>query len=166
MERENTGNSHMNMLECTPIHDFPDGGIGMKQIRLIILIILLALLTTGCEHRINLHQPLEEINHVELVYSPFGENQVLYTLESDEIESFFDSFLQIKLHKHLSPQDVGGSLIVRIVYSDDSVELLGTSSICYETGEELIHDGWYYLSHNDLYSLFSQYIDLSILPYI
>lgn len=136
----------------------------MKQVKICALMIILTVALVGCTHDIALHQQQAEIVQINLVYSPFGENEVLYTLTGEEIQTFLDKLLELKLHKNSGPQDIGGTLFVQIIYSDASEELLGTASVGYTSNGTLEHDGWYYLAHDDLFALFSEYIDLSSLP--
>lgn len=128
--------------------------------------LLLLGICTGCTQKIALHQPESEIVQINLVYSPFNEYEVIYTLEGEEIAPFLDALLDTKLHKNLSPHNIGGGLIAQIVYSDGSVELLGSWSVGYCSNGELEHDGWYYVYEKELYELFSDYVDLSRLPNI
>lgn len=132
----------------------------MKRIKTLILILLLLAVTTGCTQDIVLHQPESEIVQIDLVYSPFGENQILYTIMGEDISGFLDNLQELRLYKHTSPQNIGGSFFVQIIYADDSTELLGTASVGYISNGVLEHDGWYYLSYDDLFTLFSEYTDL------
>lgn len=138
----------------------------MKRMKVLFLLIFFLLTMTGCTQSIVLHQPESEIIRIDLVYSPFGEEEILYTLTGEEIPGFLDELLELKLHKNASPQNIGGGLIVRIVYSEGSAELLGTASVGYMDGGALEHDGWYYLDGEDICDLFSEYVDFSQLPYL
>ena len=114
---------------------------------------------------ISIHQPAEEISQIEFGYSPRGENLIIYELDETEHMLFLDSLLALKRFKRSSPSGHHGSLYVQITYNDGSVEILGSSSLRYMSGELEEHDGWYYLMEDDLIKLFSKYTDLSKLPY-
>lgn len=133
-----------------------------RKMYFLFVVVLLAVIFTGCGSRdISLHQSADAVDKIELLYSPFHEYEVLYTLTDEEISGCMEKVSQLVLQKHTSPQDVGGSLILRITYSDGSVESLGSWSVSYESGGKLEHDGWYYVSQDDLYDLFSQYLEPS-----
>jgi hypothetical protein len=138
----------------------------MKRVKLLVLGLLLMTAISSCAQKLSLRQPRSEIVQINLVYSPFNEYEVIYMLEEDEIVPFLDVLLDTKLHKNLSPHNVGGGLIVQIVYSDGSVELLGSWSVGYWSNGKLEHDGWYYVYEKELYELFSNYVDLTRLPNI
>lgn len=134
----------------------------MKRTKVLIFVFFLLITLTGCKQNITLHQPKSEIVQIDLVYSPFGEKKILFTLTDDEITSFLDRLLALKLRKNSSPQNMGGGLFAQIIYSDASVELLGSASVAYlPHGGLMEHDGWYYLLYDDLFALFSEYIDFS-----
>lgn len=135
----------------------------MKKILVCVLALLLLGTSTGCTQNITLHQSKSDIVRIDLVYSPFGENEVLYTLSNDEISTFWEKLMTLKLHKASSPQNIGGTLSIQIIYADTSVEILGTASVGYLPQKApMEHDGWYYIMYDDLYALFSEYIDFSI----
>lgn len=116
--------------------------------------------------KISLHQPEEEIAKIELGYSPWYEDRILYTLDKEEYDVFLESLTKIRWFKSTSPQGDIGSLHVQITYSDDSVEMIGVYSSCYKSAGIHDHGGWYYIPEEDLYELFSNYCDLSALPYL
>ena len=135
----------------------------MKHIKVFVLALFLFVAFTGCTQNLTLHQSQSDIVQIDLVYSPFGENEVLYTLGDDEISTFLDKLMALKLHKASSPQDIGGTLSIQIIYANTSVEILGTASVGYlPQNGPMEHDGWYYLMYDDLYALFSEYIDFSV----
>ena len=138
----------------------------MKHLKIFFLLFVLVITTTGCKQEIALHQLESEIIQIDLVYSPFGENEILHTITGEDISDFLDGLLELKLYKNSSPQNIGGGLIVQVVYSDGSVELLGTSSVGYISDGVVEHDGWYYLDGEDIGDLFSKYVDISQLPYL
>jgi len=135
-----------------------------RNIMIIMFVVLSMILSACSDNTVVLHKTENEIVQVNLLYDAFGENELLYTLQDNEIASFVKTVSNIKLHKNLSPQDIGGSLIIEIVYSDNSCEILGDCSIGYLSNGTLEHDGWYYVSDDDLYDMFSVYIDISLLP--
>ena len=138
----------------------------MKRIIILFLLLFFLIAITGCTQSITLHQPESEIIQIDLVYSPFGENEILHTITGEDISGFLDDLLELKLYKNSSPQNIGGGLIVQVVYSEGSVELLGTSSVGYISDGVMEHDGWYYLDGEDIGDLFSEYVDISQLPYL
>ena len=155
---------------------FDEGENFMKKLFCISLILCIFISLSGCAASnigihslfgkdISLHQPMEEISLIEFGYSPWDENQIIYELSETEQEAFLGSLLSLKCHKRSSPSGHHGALYIQITYDDGSVEILGSSSLRYISGEHEEHDGWYYLMEEDLYTLFSEYTDLSALPY-
>ena len=136
----------------------------MKRIIVYILILLLvaaiASCARSCVQDISLSQPVDQIEQIELVYSPWRENKILYALTEEEIEPFLESLFSYKLHKCNEPRDIGGSLYVKICYSDVDIEIIGTSSVGYTSDGELVHDGWFYISYDDIEELFSMYVEV------
>ena len=126
----------------------------MKRLKGLLLLLLLAIISTGCTQTIDLHQPQSEIVQIDLVSSPFGEEEILHTITGEEILPFLDRLLELKLHKNTSPRNIGGGLYVQIIYADGSIEILGTASVGYISNGVLEHDGWYYLDKDDLGKLF------------
>lgn len=148
----------------------------MKKTICVLFVLCILFSLTGCADKsfsigplfgkeIALHRPAEEISQIEFGYSPWDEDLIIYKLDEEEHEAFLVSLLDLKLFKRSSPSGHHGALYVQITYSDGSVEILGSSSLRYTSGETEDHDGWYYLMEEDLYELFSQYTDLSALPY-
>lgn len=148
----------------------------MKQLIKITLIwlviffavppILVALYFKSLEEEIVLHQPEEEIVQIDLVYAPDYQFDVLYTLKTEEYTDFLNELMDLKLHKNTQPLEGYGVLVVQLTYSDGARELLGARSVSYCTDDGVKNNGWYYLSSKELYVLFSEYIDLSHLPYL
>lgn len=139
---------------------------------LIVFVIILFFLN-GLEKEIELHQPMEEITQIDLLYSPWNEFKVIYTLDEEEIPDFLDAFLKLRLHKGTSPEGIYGTLIVQLTYSDGAQELFGTGTIYYypdgrikDAHSEHVHGGWYSLYTEDLYNLFCNYKDLSGWQYL
>ena len=132
----------------------------MKHIKILFLLFVLVITTTGCKQEIVLHQPKSEIVQIDLVYSPFGEHKTLLTLAEEDYSVFLDGLMELKLHKHTSPSNIGGALYVRILYADESEEILGTWSVGYISNGILEHDGWYYIPNDDLHALFSKFTDI------
>ncbi len=112
-------------------------------------------------NRVVLHQAREAIVNIELGYSPWRENRIIYSLEKDEFDVFLDALDKLKCYKNSSPRGEHGSLYIQITYIDDSIEILGSSSFRYMSPQIEDHDGWHYLLEEDLYALFSQYLDLT-----
>jgi len=122
------------------------------------------LLFTGCSSKVSLHQPVEEIVRIDFLYSPFNEFEVLKTLSIDEISACIEDILQMNIHRNSSPSAAGGTYIVKITYSDGAVEFLGSWSVSYTYGEVTEHDGWYFISEDDLHDLFAKYINSFQIP--
>ena len=137
-----------------------------KYIIFLLLFITALSLFGGCSTDVMLHQPVEEIVQIDFLFSPFSQSEIFYTLTTDELSSCIEDILQLKLHKSRSPSDSGGTYIVKITYSNGAVETLGSWSVSYTYGGEIEHDGWHYVSKNDLYELFTQYIDPALIPSI
>ena len=127
----------------------------------ILILCLLFLFRFSSQEKISLRQPDSEINQIDLGYSPWRENKIIYTLEPDEFDGFLNELCSINLRKNTSPKGEYGTLYVQITYSDGAVEILGSLSCFYFTEDTKQHDGWYYLLEDDLYSLFSKYVNLS-----
>lgn len=127
----------------------------------ILILCLLFLFRFSSQEKISLRQPDSEINQIDLGYSPWRENKIIYTLEPDEFDGFLNELRSINLRKNTSPKGEYGTLYVQITYSDGAVEILGSLSCFYFTEDTKQHDGWYYLLEDDLYSLFSKYVNLS-----
>ena len=140
------------------------GGNIVKRRQILLILLLVIVAATGCAQPIALHQPESEILQIDLVYSPFGEQEVLYTLAEEEMGPFLDALFELNVYKSWSPQNIGGTFTVCITYKDGSAEILGNASIGYLSNGTLEHDGWYSLSSDDLRSLFTEYADLSLYP--
>lgn len=121
---------------------------------------MIFLLGSSVGHEPELHQSVENVTDVHLLYSPWDENKVLYILQAEEIPGFMDALLKLKLYKNSSPQGEGGTFYVKVCYADGSYETLGSSSCAYVSSGILEHDGWRCLRLEDLQALFSQYVDL------
>ena len=130
----------------------------------ILILCLLFLFRFSSQEKISLRQPDSEINQIDLGYSPWRENKIIYTLEPAEFDGFLNELHAIRLRKNTSPKGEYGTLYVQITYSDGAVEILGSLSCFYFTEDTKQHDGWYYLLEDELYSLFSKYVNLSSYP--
>lgn len=137
----------------------------MKKVFLCFLGALLLLITffsflspNSRKNQLTLMQPDAEIQQIDLGYSPWRENQIIYTLDHDEFDGFLKELRSIKVRKNLNPKGEYGSLYVQITYADGAVEVLGSLSCFYFKGDTKQHDGWYYLLEDELYSLFSKYV--------
>lgn len=132
---------------------------------LLLLIALLSFLShNNRKKQLTLMQPDSEIKQIELGFSPWRENKIIYTLEPDEFDGFLNELHSIKVRKNMSPKGEYGPLYVQITYTDGAVEILGSLSCFYFTEDTKQHDGWYYLLEDELYSLFSKYVNLSSYP--
>lgn len=130
-----------------------------------ILILCLLFLSRYSNHeKLSLRQSNSEIKQIDLGYSPWRENKIIYTLEPAEFDGFLNELHAIRLRKNTSPKGEYGTLYVQITYSDGAVEILGSLSCFYFKEDTKQHDGWYYLLEDDLYTLFAQYINLSSYP--
>ena len=137
----------------------------MKRFTVCCYLLLMSLyLFTGCSEKVTLRQSAEEIVQIELIYSPFNQFDVLYTLSDEEIKECAEEILNLDLHRNSSPSGNGGTYIVKIVYSDGAIESLGSWSISYVSDGNTEHDGWYYISKDDLLQLFTRYIDPDQIP--
>lgn len=130
----------------------------------LILQCLLANLPWFFSKKIVLQQPMEKISRIDLMYGLQTRKRSLCTLEGAEIDDFLDSLMKLRSIKHFVPQGEDGDWYVRIVYFDGSVEILGNISFRYITADSVEHNGWYHLDEEDLYKLFSEYVDSSKLP--
>lgn len=129
---------------------------------LLLLIAFFSFLSPNSRKKqLTLMQPDVEIKQIDLGYSPWRENKIIYTLKPGEFDEFLNELRSIKLRKNTSPKGEYGTLYVQITYSDGAVEILGSLSCFYFTEDTKQHDGWYYLLEDDLYSLFSKYVNLS-----
>lgn len=129
---------------------------------LLLLIALLSFLSPNSRKKqLTLMQPDTEIMQIDLGYSPWRENKIIYTLEPAEYDGFLNELHSIRPRKNMSPKGEYGTLYVQITYSDGAVEILGSLSCFYFTEDTKLHDGWYYLLEDELYSLFSKYVNLS-----
>ena len=138
-----------------------------KRIIIYISILILCLLFLShfsSHEKLSLRQPDNEIKQIDLGYSPWRENKIIYTLKPDEFDGFINELHSIRPRKNTSPKGEYGTLYVQITYSDGAVEILGSLSCFYFKGDTKLHDGWYYLLEDDLYSLFYKYINLSSYP--
>jgi hypothetical protein len=131
----------------------------------LFLLLILLFLTACTSSPVSLHQDAGNVVRIDLLYSPFGEQALLHSLEGDALPDFLTALGELSLRKNGSPQDIGGSLIIHIIYADGSIDLLGDSSVGYCTGGIWEHDGWYCVDSDDMYAFFSEYTDLSDLPY-
>jgi len=141
------------------------GETRMKRILIGITLVLLVVTIISCSvpKELSLHQPVEEINQVELINNSAGDLKVLRSLSEYEIPYFIDSILELKCHKSFQPSGEYGAYVVRIVYKNGDTEYLGSSALAYES-DESEYDGWYSLSHDDLYVLFAKYVNRALLP--
>lgn len=137
----------------------------MKRFTVCCYLLLLPLFFfTGCSEKVTLHQSAEEIVQIDLIYSPFNQFDVLYSLSDEEIKECAEVIQNLDLHRNRSPSGNGGTYIVKIVYSDGAIESLGSWSISYVSDGNTEHDGWYYVSKDDLLQLFTRYIDPDQIP--
>lgn len=130
----------------------------------VVLLVVCILSANNISHRNNrvvLHQAREAIVNIELGYSPWRENEIIYSLDKDEFDVFLNALDNLKCYKNSSPRGEHGSLYIQITYIDNSIEILGSSSFRYMSSEIEEHDGWHYLLEEDLFALFSQYLDLT-----
>lgn len=132
--------------------------------KLLYLFLAILSILTGCGKKVSLHQRVDNIDQIEFIYSPYFQFEVLYTLSDDEISECVDEIRKLNLRRSSSPSDNGGTYIVKITYTDGSFDSLGSWSVSYTSGDIIEHDGWYYISKNDLYNLFSRYIDPAQIP--
>ena len=130
-----------------------------KYILFVILIMIVLVFALNRGETVTLHQSVEEVVKVDFLRTHNYIEKVIYTLEEDEIPDCMESVLKLPIKKSWSPDQPGGHYIIQITYTDGSVESLGNWSISYFSGGELEHDGWYYVPKDDLYDLFSRYLD-------
>ena len=130
-----------------------------KYILLVILIMIVLVFSLNRGETVTLHQSVEEVVQIDFLYKPSHQAEVVYTLTDEEFPGCIDTILELPIHKSWQPNDIGGTYIIQITYSNGDVEILGSLSVGYYSGGTLDHDGWYYVSEDDLYELFSRYLD-------
>lgn len=141
----------------------------MKK-RVVILISILIMLMCGCSKKTypaRVNQSLENVVKIELLDTRGNEKVVLYTLADSEVASFWEELMSLKFGRYFSdPATEYGVLSVRIYYSDDHIDIIGTEiNGYYSPSGESLRTGWYYaINREDFTALFSQYVDESMLP--
>lgn len=115
-----------------------------------------------------LHQQQNEIVRIELLDTHTYSEESLYVLQDSEIQDFLVQLHSIKFKRYINdPAHHYGVIAVKIVYQNGYYDILGLAINSYRTpdGKNIATDGWYYISNQkDLVNLFSQYIDVSLLP--
>lgn len=146
----------------------------IKKIGLAILITLAVLiygfplvtLLAGKAFDVPVHQPVENIQSIELLDTSRDRTAVLKVLSKGETETFLNDFLSLKAGRYVNdPPTRYGILTVKIYYQDGAVDFIGSDMNAYflASGEEK-GAGWYYLGREEMIELFENYVDRSILP--
>lgn len=136
----------------------------MRKALFCIVFLLMMLPLSGCTETVTLHQSSDNVAKIEFLFSPFYQFQVFHTVPENSVMDCMEDIAQLKIHRNGSPADVGGTYIIKITYADGSEESLGTWSVSYVSGGVTDHDGWYCVSAEDLYDLFSKYMEPAQIP--
>ena len=142
----------------------------MRQGMLVILII--SLLLVGCQgnhKKVSLRYSIEDIVSIELLHdtniSVADEWKVLYILSDNEIDMFVDALCNLNVNKYWSPSGHWGHIFIRISYLNGDQEIFGTGAFEYISAtEESDFDDWHYIYYQDMYDLFSKYVNKAELP--
>lgn len=133
----------------------------MKKI--IIICTLFLLLLSGCRNDGGpIHQTLEDVQKIEILYTSNGEGTVLYTLSEDELADFWARLSALKFKRYFNdPETQLGHYAVRILYDDGYVDALSVSACFYSNpyGKDLRGSGWYYIADSEAFdNILSQYL--------
>jgi len=112
-------------------------------------------------------QTLENVVSIELLDTDNYEENVLYTLTENEFADFWIQFTNLEFTRLINdPPTYFGKLAVKITYADGGSDIFGIRiNDCKDAKGNSIRTGWYSLINDEDYiSLFSQYIDPSLLP--
>ena len=138
----------------------------------ILTMLLVAMFCVGCQSNqktVSLKYSIESISNIELVYDKsYYESddwEVLCELASDDVGKFVEELCGIHVKKPWNPGGSLGYLFVRIQYSSGEQELIGTEAYEYiSSSGESKFDGWHNISYDDMYNLFSEYVEDAELP--
>ncbi len=145
----------------------------MRKVLTIIFVVLFVLILplTSCSFSKTyppcVNQPIENVATIELLDTHDENFSVLYTLTDEEIPTFCQQLMEIEFGKIFStPPATYGDLSIRIMYNDGHSDIIGTRKNRYETPDGVeVGTGLYFARNpNDFITLFSQYIDPSLLP--
>lgn len=140
--------------------------------RKFLVICLAILLFCGCKKQVyyaQVNQPLENIVSIELLDSQ-DDNEliVLYTLQETEHQTFLNEFMSFHFQANGTPPSTSyGPLAVQIHYKDGYSDIIGLNSNWYldASGNKVGGHYWYSLIDvDDYYTLFAQYVDVTVLP--
>lgn len=138
----------------------------MKRLCMLMCIVL-CIITSGCSRKsysIQLHHDTEKIIKVELSDHSSGTRTVLNTLTKENIATFIDGLLAEKCYRYYSDPPVeNGYLSVYIYYDNGDIDIIGTD-ICDVISTTVTQDGWYYIDANEMWTLFSAFVDMELLP--
>lgn len=127
--------------------------------RKLMGMICFLLLISGCgaQHKLPLQQPSENIVEIRLVNNSDPDHPTCRSLVGGEVAEFMQDLQMLECHKRWEPVGEFGSYEVHIIYSDESVDILGSKANGYMECGEMVVSGWYYFEKEAFAALFFKY---------
>lgn len=145
------------------------------KIRIIWIVILVVCMLSGCffisKEPYTFRQEFDQIVTIEILKkeydstSPYTPMNVIKTIDPSMHQEMIDALLKAEGNRlGLSPGRGFGMYIIRIIYKDGEIEMMGNYSNGYITPDGELHENIYAFNREQFYAIISHYLGEVVTP--